>query len=57
MGLPLIHPSEPMHVDTSSLSKMEMIEEIGFPKRPRAAGPGGLHTPFFKDGGKSQQQI
>lgn len=42
--------NEPMQVDTSSPSETEVMKEIGFLNRYRAAGSDGLSLSFFKDG-------
>lgn len=47
MDLPLISESEPLQVDDSVLSEMEMIKETGFLKEHKAPGPDGLQSSFF----------
>lgn len=49
--------SEPMQVDISSLSEMEVIKEMDFLKRRKFAGLDGLSPPFFKDGGEVTSEL
>lgn len=50
ISLPVMTSSEPMQTDISP--SLEMVRrEILFLKRYKAAGPNGLSSSFFKDGG------
>lgn len=40
-----------LQADTSPPSKTEVMRVIGFLKRFKAVGPGGMMWSFFKDGG------
>lgn len=42
MGIPLMNATEPMQLDTSMPSKIEVLGEIGFLKKHKAAGPDEL---------------
>lgn len=48
----MVPGSEPMHVDTSSLSETE-IWEMAFPKLHKPNGPEGLRSFLFKDDGQA----
>lgn len=44
--------NEPIAVDTSPEFKIEVIRQIGFLKRHKAARPDGLSASFFKNSGE-----
>lgn len=52
LDLPLMPTSESLQIDTSPPSEMEVIRELGFLERPKAAGPCGVLLSFFKSGGQ-----
>lgn len=50
MNLSLMAASEPVQVDTSPPLEMEVIREISFLKRHKAAEPEGLPPSLLKEG-------
>lgn len=44
--------NEPMEVETSIPSEMELIRETGFPKGHEVVGPDGLSPSVFRDDSK-----
>lgn len=57
MALPIMLVSEPMQVDTSLPSETEVIWEMSFLKRHKAAESDGLSSSFFKDGWRQRVDI
>lgn len=43
--------SEPIQVDASPPSEMEVIKEVGFLKKNKTSGPNGMSLSLFKDAG------
>lgn len=52
-----MHASETMQVDTRPPFEMEVIREINFLKRRKAAAPDGLSPTFFNDGGEVKSEL
>lgn len=50
MDLPFTHVSEAMDVNTSPLSEMQILTEVGFIKKSKAAGPDGRASSFYEVG-------
>lgn len=57
LNLPLKLANETMQLDTSRLSEMEMIDEIGLLNIHKTFGPDGLSLSFFKDDTKALAKV